>query len=341
MLAGIDGVNPDNIPQDPTAAAKWWDGLSESDKQMYLAQHPEKIGATDGLPATTRDQANRVLLSEEIPRLRDDPDEEDRLAALEKLQGALDYQADGNQALPPSYLLGYSNEGDGRAIVAVGNPDTAKNTAVMVPGMATTLDGLPKDLARGNNLLMASDQNSTPGSTSVITWYGYDSPDGGGAMTDKSAEEGAPDLRRFTDGLGAARGPADSGDGHTTLIGHSYGTVVIGEAAKDDKIPGVDDIVVAGSPGMHASHAEDLGVGENHVWVAEGLTDPIPELGRSAHGERSWESPLRPVVPTDSAFGGRHFSAWDSAGHGEYWEQDKESLDNQANIVTGNYDEVK
>jgi hypothetical protein len=39
---------------------------------------------------------------------------------------------------------------------------------------------------------------------------------------------------------------------HLTAMGHSYGSTVVGEAAKTGGLPG-DDIIVQGSPGMHAS----------------------------------------------------------------------------------------
>ncbi|MEU5268934.1 alpha/beta hydrolase [Streptomyces hygroscopicus] len=58
---------------------------------------------------------------------------------------------------------------------------------------------------------------------------------------------------------------------HTTVIGHSYGSTVIGDATKSHTsydphggaLP-VDDIIAAGSPGMQVGHASDLGIGSDH-----------------------------------------------------------------------------
>ncbi|MDL4814769.1 alpha/beta hydrolase [Actinomadura opuntiae] len=69
--------------------------------------------------------------------------------------------------------------------------------------------------------------------------------------------------------------------GHLTAVGHSYESTVIGEAARQpgDRLRG-DDIMVAGSPGMHVMHAGDLGIGAGHVYAQEARGDQVPAFGR-------------------------------------------------------------
>jgi hypothetical protein len=80
------------------------------------------------------------------------------------------------------------------------------------------------------------------------------------------AEQGGRQLDGFINGINATQQNAGQTDSHMTMIGHSYGSTVIGEGAKHGNGLAVDDIVVAGSPGMHVSSASDLNVGERHVW---------------------------------------------------------------------------
>ncbi|MFD8492808.1 alpha/beta hydrolase [Amycolatopsis sp. NPDC059657] len=54
--------------------------------------------------------------------------------------------------------------------------------------------------------------------------------------------------------------PPNQGDpSHNTTVGHSYGTTVIGHAARDEHLA-VDDIVFVASPGVGVNHASELGL---------------------------------------------------------------------------------
>ncbi|QNT93570.1 hypothetical protein HEP81_03260 [Streptomyces griseofuscus] len=52
------------------------------------------------------------------------------------------FDATGVNGLPEAYLLGFSTDGDGRAIIANGNPDTADHQAVYVPGTGSELGNI-------------------------------------------------------------------------------------------------------------------------------------------------------------------------------------------------------
>ena len=66
---------------------------------------------------------------------------------------------------------------------------------------------------------------------------------------------------------------------HMTAIGHSYGSRTVGAATQQEGgIPGVDDIVFVGSPGVGVDSADDLGVGREHVFVGAAANDVVTKL---------------------------------------------------------------
>ncbi|AZS72621.1 hypothetical protein DDE74_18050 [Streptomyces lydicus] len=383
----------DDIPKgkSPAENTKWWQGLSPEEQDEYSSLFPAEIGALDGLPAPVRDEANRTVLDEtqarmqlELDRLGPEPPEYDpgdghsgpyvskkweewhkrhdflkaQLQGMDAIQKR--FEQTGFEGLPPAYLLGFDAEGKGRAIIATGNPDTAKHTAVYVPGTGAKLAGAQSDISRMTDLWYDSQQFAGGDELSTITWIGYDAPrsaypgDKGDAVPEASsvdwANDAAPHLNRFMEGLHTAQGGSDAS--HTTLIGHSYGSTVIGDASLGGRMA-TDDILVAGSPGMLVPEAEDLGIGKEHVWseAASADKDPVPLGGKIAGlggwkwGAQYWHGvPYsygpQEVVPSDEAFGGHRMST-DSPDHSGYWKRGSASLWNQAAVATGNYDRVK
>ncbi|QKV68579.1 hypothetical protein HUT13_07130 [Streptomyces harbinensis] len=374
-----------DIPAGATPAenAAWWNGLSEREQDTYLALFPAAVGALDGLPATVRDRANRGVLEIEYARVSTelaevrarepaagDPGhgdwqrEHDRLAGqvrgMESIQRRL--EAGGTGGLPETFLLAFATEGNGRAVVAVGNPDLADHPAVYVPGTGARLENVEGDLVRTTRLWRESTVAAMGESVSTIMWLGYDAPQNAmpfeqgeiipSATSRGYALDAAPALRDFAAGLETAAGGPDAG--HTTVIGHSYGSTVVGAAAKDGGGLATDDIVAVGSPGMLVPYAKDLGVGDGHVWsmAAGTLDDIVPNAGRMFLGENDagigigrygipyLKTDLVPNVPSDEQFGA-HIMANDSTGHSAYWDENSQSLRNQSRVIAGRYDDVE
>lgn len=265
----------DNIPLDksPADRKEWWDSLSEEERDEYKRAFPELIGNLDGIPAPVRDEVNRENIQLLIAQLEGRPDEtsKDKLDGLKGIQSKLN---SGSQ--PPMFLLGVGLEGNGRAIVAFGNPDTSKNVSAYVPGLGTKLNG---EFAEGT-VKRAFDtakvaQDIDP-SSSAIVWLGYDAPQSIDVMTAGDAERGAPAYNGFMSGISATNEHADP---HVTAIGHSYGSRLVGAATQESGgIPGADDIILVGSPGVGVDKAEDLGVGKEHVWVGAAENDIVTKL---------------------------------------------------------------
>ncbi|MDW6059306.1 alpha/beta hydrolase [Streptomyces sp. FXJ1.4098] len=239
--------------------------------------------------------------------------------------------------LPPAYLLDFDPENNGRAIIANGDPDKADHTAVMVGGTKGTLGGINKPVIAGTNLWQAATAMPGEPKVSTITWFGYDAPQSfvPEAMKDKYADKAGPDLNQFLSGLHTAHDP--SAKDHVSVQGHSYGTVVVGSAARQGTLE-ADDVMLSGSPGVQVGRAEDLDVPSGHVWNQKAQDDWVPKWGAPTHGHH--EGLTQFITPSDPIFGANQM-ATDTKGHGNYWLAGSESLENQARVVVGRYDEVQ
>ncbi|MFE4334878.1 alpha/beta hydrolase [Streptomyces sp. NPDC056831] len=278
------GYLKDGIPRDASPAERkaWWAGLTDEQREEYLVVYPDQIGNLDGIPAVVRDAANRDNLQLLMGKLegRDDAKSETQLAGLREIDRQL--REGYKPGEPPMYLLGIGDEGNGRAIVSFGNPDTARNVSAYVPGLNTSLDEdfAKDDLKRARDTAIGTRIHDS--SSAAIVWLGYDapqSPDGMGSldvMGDERAEKGGRAFNGFMSGLSATN---ENRDPHLTAIGHSYGSRTVGAATQQGGgIPGVDDIVLVGSPGVGVDRAEDLGVGKDHVFVGAAEHDVVTKL---------------------------------------------------------------
>ncbi|MET8925582.1 alpha/beta hydrolase [Streptomyces sp. NPDC004623] len=278
----------DAIPHDasPEARRDWWAGLTQEQREEYLAVYPDQIGNLDGIPALVRDAANRDNLQLLIGKLegRDDEKSMTQLAGLREIDRQL-----GAGSQPPMFLLGIGDEGNGRAIVSFGNPDTAKNVAAYVPGLGTSLDRdfAENDLKRARDTAIGAAEMSPDSPTASMVWLGYDAPqidfnDVAGSFDvagEGAARLGASRYNEFMAGLSVTN---EHEDPHMTAIGHSYGSLTVGLAARErGAIPGADDIILVGSPGTGARSADELGVGREHVFVGAAENDPVTELPNS------------------------------------------------------------
>lgn len=265
----------DTIPLDksPADRKEWWDSLTDEERDEYKMAFPEVIGNLDGIPAVVRDEANRENLPLLIAKLEGQRDDTSR-AQLEGMKGIQAKLAEPSQ--PPMFLLGIGDEGNGRAIVSYGNPDTSRNVSAYAPGLGTKLDGDFADDTVRRAFQTAKGAYKYDHSTASIVWLGYDAPGFTEVASTTLADRGAPAYRGFMDGIQATN---ENADPHVTAIGHSYGSLLVGTAAREQGgIPGVDDIVLLGSPGTGAQTADELNVGRDHVFAASAGNDPVSWL---------------------------------------------------------------
>ncbi|MGH3694785.1 MAG: alpha/beta hydrolase [Pseudonocardiaceae bacterium] len=349
----VGQVPPLNPPTEPGEVKKWWDGLSPAQQESLLLTHPDQLARLDGLPSAVRDRANRSVMADQKGRLQADKErldqlgdtrtseQSDQLDSINKSLAGIDAieKRLNDHAKPPAFLLGFDSSGPGRAIVAVGDPDTAANVATYVPGTGANLGGVNSHLQRSDSMELAARIAGSP-STAVITWVGYDAPpELIDATQDRWADGARQDLDRFQDGLRASHMGAPA---HNTIVGHSYGTTVIGHAARDGTL-NADDVVFVGSPGVGVTRADQL-----HL---DGV--PSDQVGQHVHSTVAQYDPIKLVAgihgpsPTALSFGGENFDSnpgeagpwytmgWNGAVHSQYWDDGNKSLVNTGRIIAG------
>jgi hypothetical protein len=331
---------------DPAGVRRWWEGLPADERAWLLATDPARLGALDGVPAAVRDQANRLALDRARDALRGEPAGRGARAGLDALAARLAADGPGR-----AYLLGFDPAGDGRAVVAVGDPDRAAHVLTVVPGTGADLGDAADLLARTDRLAARLGPDGA-----AVLWLGYDAPDDLSRATSRApAAAAAADLDRYADALRVTHEP---GGVHHTVLGHSYGSTVIGQAATG---PGLDadDLVFVGSPGVGADRAADLGLPPGHVWSATATWDPIRTTGAvyalpaaladavtappAGAGWPLWHGP----DPSGPAFGSERFTTGPGdprrpvATHCGYLDEGNPALDNVARIARGSYGEVR
>ncbi|MFG3056222.1 alpha/beta hydrolase [Kitasatospora sp. NPDC048239] len=321
--------------KDPRRSAEWWKGLTSEQQDTYLALRPAELGRMDGLPATVRDKANRLVLDQKLDALEagrpadfglDQKEYGRRVEALAETRRKLAEKDGGKDEAHQMFLLGLDPEaygGDGRAIVATGNPDTAAHTTVFVPGTNTDLTGVPGQITRIQQLQHQAETYARSGErVAVISYLGYDTPESlAEAANPMRGVDGAEDMRRFSNGLGEAHGTPKS---HVTYIAHSYGSYAVGVADSDGGGLHADDIVTLGSPGMGVSSADQLHTAPEHLWIGEAADDATRLVG-------GWTLGPGPHI---AGFGGTNIHI-DTSGHGGYWDEGSDSLANQAKVMVG------
>lgn len=236
---------------------------------------------------------------------------QNRLAELDSVDKALG-------EAPETYLtqLTIPTDPDQKvgAVVAVGNPDTAADIAVTVPGLgSTTKDSLPGMVNEARNLQATAQDElrrlGLPGSVSTIAFMGYDPPanpvnttsprDLWRTISDGRARAGAANLSSY---LQQVR--TNSPTAHISLFGHSYGSLTASLALQQLNAQGlhpVNDAVFYGSPGLELADPGELGLAGGHAYVMRGRSDWIPELGALAPLHGWGANPYDGMMPELSA----------------------------------------
>jgi WXG100 family type VII secretion target len=381
MKLGPDGIPLPDAPydtgseipvgKDPTDVNEWWKSLTQQQRDQLLHDWPDKLGNLDGIPVVDRDKANQTLMHQDINRVADvaaargvtvdevlahpdlygmNPQMMARYNNALKVQDAL--KVDHDKTGAPTFLQVYEPEefkGDGRAAIAIGDPDHADNTAVVVPGTGNSVTSgwlSADDATNLYNETKAADPSRT---RAVVAWMGYDAPD---ALYDPRvgttglAHQGGQLLASDVNALNATH----EGAGHMTVLGHSYGSTTVSDAAAGYGMH-ADDVVLVGCPGTDLAHsAADFHLNAGgHLYVGAASSDPVTQLGAI---------PQIPVPGTDftvslggdpamDGYGSTRFKAevpglttpW--GDHSQYYTRGGESLFSMSDIVSGHGDALQ
>ncbi|TNM38559.1 hypothetical protein FHP29_15100 [Nocardioides albidus] len=343
----------------PAQVREWWEQLSDAEREAVIAAYPGIIGSADGLPAATRDQANRVLLDDDLARLRAKEEDgtlstaerrvlanaEAARKALTKADGYVD-PTDGER--PGGTLWLYDPAafgGDGRVAVGVGDLDTATDVSVQVPGIMTEMSGVGGNTDEAIRLYESARYNGDGSSVATLFWLGYDTPESPLDPATYTPDRAADGGQRLADAVEGLRASRSDDPAHLTVIGHSYGSTATSYAATDHDLA-ADDVVLIGSPGAGpADTAADFSVGADHVYDGRNSRDFVTLFG----DEGAYHNPGGlGVDPSSEDFGAQRFEAEsvdrssvvNTDDHSRYYDHDSESLYNLGKIVDGHGDEV-
>ena len=291
---------PDPVLADQLTIHGFLTAASTAERRSLIAGYPGVVGALDGAPAAMRYTANRRAMITAGPPYQDQAGR---------------------------FLL-FDPRGRGRLAQVYGDLATANRIAVLVPGAgvraANFWTGTGGERFRSPAVQAAGLYRRAARCDSglaVIAWLGYTTPTGAGMVREDLARAGAIALDRFAAGLAAIRPQAT-----IALLGHSYGSTVIGLAAP--RLPRqVTDIAVFGSPGMGVHDVTGLRTAAR-VWAGLSARDwirwvPGARILGLGHGTK----------PTESGFGARVFATADVTGHDHYLDPGTDSLDALAGIA--------
>lgn len=365
----------DLSPAERQALRDVWEGLLPDERRFLYSVEP-MFGEHAELPVAVSDRYARQaahdlrdsLISDiEMRRnINGDPMiTHHELAQLQFLDNLLE-SVKQHEGQPPRFLLGF--EHDGRSITSVGNPDTATRTVVFAPGTFTSHHSLNPSLERPGlkNWFGFKERFEKPGymevsrrihqaltnelrhsDVAVVDYQNYHAPQSlanpvTGAPNARFAHDGAAELRNHTDRLQHTN---QVGDHQLWVAGHSYGTVLVGEAAKGGHGLNADGIINLGSPGLRVDDVSGLILKGEHqtpgdapVHTMTRSDDPIRivDKARQLHLDRFGIG--HGLMPDHPEFGGR---MWDVDGgphrdpHNAYFDRDSVALHNIADIVAG------
>ena len=354
------------LPDDPKKFNELWNQLTPEEKDWLYGQD-HNLGNHAGMPWDPtdhlgKDHYNRLHLHElaqqteaGVDRLQHGVDQmmadhnvdggalyalQSRLAAARhNLAGYQAVRADLDRSDGVSRYLGLLDD-TGHGAVAIGNPDYATRNGIFVPGTGQDLARLPFSDARAvamYNAARAADKTLGAKDVSITTWMGYDRPmELSHAAFPDPARGGADGLDTFESGLRASHAGPPSID---TVIGHSYGSTLVGAAASGGHHLDADNVIAVGSPGMLVDATGGLSLAPGaQVYAMRAANDIIGMTGLVTE----WTLGPDPTAPN---FGARGLAADPEPpgirglptieAHSSYWDQRNVALANMGAVIAG------
>jgi pimeloyl-ACP methyl ester carboxylesterase len=357
---------------------RWWKTLTPEQQQQLIAAHPPDLGNLNGIPVDVRGAVNNAVMNDDLRRVEDlfkngvtrqdvlnDPAKfglsPSAILRYTNACQARDGLAKAGQATdkwpgnhPPVYLLRYEPEafgGEGAAAIAIGNPDTAANTAVLVKGLGTGVREGTLTNPDGVRLYEETARADWNKETAVVLWVGYDAPNtwhDPGLYEPNMARTGGQLLAADVNALGVTHQGAPT---HMTVVGHSYGSTVVSDAAAAYGMHS-NDVVLVGSPGTDLAHsAADFHLSPGgHLYVGAASADPVTWSPGQVRGPGLIGPTLGGLGddPSVDGYGSTRFKAENPQytanpiyDHSHYFDNGSESLFSIADVVSGHGDALQ
>ncbi len=202
--------------------------MTPEQRQRLIAEFPQQVGNTDGVPWAMRVAANRVNIAQAIIDGLGDPASQQRTAFYRTLLGEVDDPARSGQRVDRQILA--FDPARASLVELNGNLSTAKSVAVLVPGLNTTIEASAANTQTARRFVAA-----TRGDVATITYLGGPFPRGNpvtglvDAADPRYALNMAPRLVAFSEDVDRTV-DATGRPIPVTYIGHSYGGSIVGTA---------------------------------------------------------------------------------------------------------------
>lgn len=355
-----------SLPHDPKQFHDLWEKLDQEEKD-WLYRQDHNIGNHPGMPFDDKDIYNQRHLAEltqsaqaDVDRLAREHPDWARDPALLNMPGypppgweqwrqqwdkanhtldgykSVDSTLHANDGIPR--LLGHIDD-QGHAAVSIGNPDTATHTATLVPGTGQDLAAFAGANDKSMKMYDAAIRadKGLMGNLAVTTWMGYDRPmDIPEASSPDPARNGAAALDSFLDGAQASHQGTPSID---TVIGHSYGSTLVGAAGSDGHHLAAENVIAVGSPGLLVGNASDLSLDAGgQVYATRAQHDIIHMVAGAALGPNpTWDGfgATELQAAPGPAWGPEILNLPSVAAHSSYWDMGNPALTNMGAIIAG------
>lgn len=240
---------------------------------------------------------------------------------------------------PGEQVLYINAAGDGQFAVRIG-PEDAAHVAVLVPGTGAGLADTIDNADRARAIQRAAQRYAGEEAVTVIYALPFDAPDrilttpwsADCACSAEKARQGGAALTEFVAAL-------DLGHRNVTVVGHSYGSTVVGAAFGFEGLGAhARTPVFLGSPGVLVNRAADLN-STGAVYAAQASFDPIDMAGVWPVFSMLWlggagrDRLIHGLDPTAPAFGAEPLPTG-GIGHGSYF-TDARTLDGLGRIIVG------
>ncbi|SDS57493.1 Alpha/beta hydrolase [Microterricola viridarii] len=344
----LDAVRDARIA--PSEVGAWWLSTPGQAQAALAEAAPQLLGSLDGVPAAVRGPANERALQRAIVDTREraasgiGKGERRRLGQQQRMLEAISGALESKPGEPERTLLEFDERESGRAVIVIGDLDTADYISYLVPGMYFSVQQQIRDwtdtaaslAVEQLHWLQDQPQGDGPPRVATVAWLGYQTPDLLTIGSLELAEHGADALESSWQGIRATRGERQP---YLTVLAHSYGSTAA-LIALERHSEQIDALALIGSPGSATQNARDLGVAGDNVFVGEARWDPIvdtafygsdpgsPSYGAVRIGVGGGVDPL-----TQKELAG-------SVGHNAYFAPGSESQRNLALIGIGRGDWV-
>ncbi|QEO10520.1 hypothetical protein FLP23_11230 [Protaetiibacter larvae] len=274
-------------PPSAREVADWWAATPAGSRTALAELSPKLLGNLEGVPFAVRDSANRTALRGAVAALDDtlaghvgraERDElETRRHMLDQVRAALSSR-DGHVRR----LIGLDADGEGRAVIAIGDLARADYVSFLVPGMFFGVDAqivawadTAEAFVDGQEEWLDRLKPEEHATVAAVAWIGYRTPSLVNVASMELAREGRDALTATLEGLRASRGSAQP---YLSVVAHSYGSTAALLALEENEVS-VDALALVGSPGSPARNVSELHVVDGNVWVGAADWDPIPASG--------------------------------------------------------------